>query len=282
MRNPDELLAHGKANSTSNCPRVIDATDRNDVHRFPSQPHKLQRSLIILLLLGSLMPGYAFAQAVSVGPRPIYLKADVLKWQFALDRGREEVFSAVITAGEGLGFAVASRDDDAGILVLSKSIGTGVDLDEHCKFPIVNYYNWNPMATFAETQRRLVQKRGLGESAAFAGKLGGSVRVSIHVDNEGTCKIEGLCRAARTTWGWSSGTRLPYLPDGLQSTSKGLLEKQFIEGMLKQLGLSATIDIPTSKIGEPARTDPTRDLYLAESCDTGVSVDPKTMEIRCQ
>ena len=231
---------------------------------------------LIVFLLGA---GSALGQSASGGPRPIYLRADVLKWQLPLNRDQDEVFAAAISAGKELG--LTPQDGGAGTLWLVKTIGKGAVLDEHCAFPIVNYYNWRPVESFADAQRRLILDRERGQSAMKAGRFGSSVRISVRGLGDGTYEVQGACFAVRRDWGRVTGTWPLVLPNGLVATSTGILEKQFLESFLGELGISAKIDIPAPKKIEPARDDPTRELYIAERCRTGVVVDPATRELSC-
>lgn len=237
---------------------------------------RIQRlvSLTLLLTLGATT---AWAQAAaSFGPRKIYLRGQALAWQLPVPSAMGELFDLAVAAGEAQGMVVSERDDEEGMLRLLKTELTGAELDELCRYPILGYYKWRPVENFAQAQARAMRERVRGESTAEAALSRGNVHLSIRLA-DGVYTIQSICSAYLRDWGL------------LETSSKGVLEKAFLEELTAALGMPTEVQLPGPGL-EPSREDPTRDLQEARRClencrpgrpCPGVYVHPETRQLLC-
>jgi hypothetical protein len=214
----------------------------------------------------------------SFGPKPIYLRGSALAWQLRIERDAAEVFEAAKKAGKKQRLAIVERRDADGVLRLSRANQKGATLDKHCAYPIVNYYSWRPLENYATAQSNALSRRRPGESLGRAGRLNGTVHVSIRAKGGGLYEVQSICSAFLHEWGL------------VEATSLGILEIAFLEAFLAELGMPMEIELPQPRALEPSRANPTRDLHVAQLCQekctpfyrcSGMYVDPETLELRC-
>lgn len=237
---------------------------------------RTRRHLSVTLVL-ALAASTAWAQAgAEFGPRKIYLRGQALAWQLPLPDPVAELFDKAVAAGEAQGMMVSERDEEEGILRLLKTELTGTDLDALCRYPIVGYYKWRPVETFAQAQARAMRERVRGESTAEAALSRGNVHLSIRLA-DGVYTIQSICSAYLRDWGL------------LETSSKGVIEKAFLEELTAALGIPTEVQLPGPG-PEPSRKDPTRDLQEARRClencrpgrpCPGVYVEPQSRRLLC-
>jgi hypothetical protein len=188
------------------------------------------------------------------------------------------VFDRALRADDATGFDMSSRDDEEGVLRLVRREEKGGILDELCRYPIVNYYSWRPTNSYAESQTSAIGRRRPGESIAQAGRLDGIIYLAILGRGEGHFEIQSLCSANLHDWGL------------VEAGSRGVAEKEFLEEFLALMGALVEVPLPEPAVLEPSRSDPTRDLHVADGCQkrcvgggrcSGMYVDPDSLELRC-
>ena len=236
------------------------------------------RAVLVTLVTLSTAAAPAYSQGGTFGARPIYLRGTAHAWTLSLDQPIEEVFDAVKAAGKKHRLSVTSRDEESGVVRLLRGNQKGSTLDKHCTFPIVNYYSWQPIENYAAAQNTALTRRRPGETLAQAGRLNGSVYVTIRQVAENTYSVQSICSATLHDWGV------------LEATSRGVLESAFLEDLLERLGTPMEVALPEIRVVEPSRENPTRDLHLAQQCMErctplyrcgGMFVDPDSLELRC-
>jgi hypothetical protein len=236
------------------------------------------RWITLWIVLSFAFATLAYPQGASFGPKPIYLRGGALAWELDFDQPVDEVFDAARKVGKKHRLSVVERDDGSGVIRLARGNQKGAMLDKHCTYPIVNYYSWRPLESFAAAQSTALTRRRPGETLAQAGRLNGTVHLTIRSTGSGAYTVQSICSAFLHEWGL------------LESTSLGVLEKSFLEDFLEELGTPTEIPLPEVAVLEPSRADPTRDLHLAQQCQeqctafyrcSGMYVDPDTRELRC-
>ena len=234
------------------------------------------RSIGLSVLLSIVLAPWAYPQ--SFGPKPIYVRGTALAWELGFDQPVKTVFDAAKAIGKKHRLAVVSRDDAAGVLRLSRANQKGKTLDKHCSYAIVNYYGWQPIENYASAQNTALTRRRPGETLAQAGRLNGTVHITVQSHGEGAFSVQSICSAFLHEWGL------------LEATSRGVLEVGFLKGLLAELGTPMEVPLPEPAVLEPSRANPTRDLHVAQQCMekctpfyrcSGMYVDAETRELRC-
>jgi hypothetical protein len=236
------------------------------------------RSTVETLVIGLLCSAAVHPQGGSFGPKPIYVRGSALAWQVASEKAPESIFDTAKKVGKKSRLVVVERDDTSGVLRLARANQKGATLDKHCSFPIVNYYNWKPLENYASAQNTALTRRRPGETLAQAGRLNGTLHLTIHSAGDGVYTVRSICSAFLHDWGL------------VEATSLGVLERGFLEAFLEEIGTPMEIALPEAVTLEPSRENPTRDLHVAQQCMetctafyrcTGMYVDPESLELRC-